>query len=112
DGITRHISDNELRDLLRSGQSPESICEQMKRRCYQRGAEDNLTAVIVQVGTPKFVTEEAERTVDAHLPELATTAPALAERQTVLTPPSRIAFPAPATTAATTAASPRIASEG
>src|SRR6266850_2535629 len=44
DGITRHIPDNELRDLLLSGQSVEAICAEMKDRCYQRGAEDNLTA--------------------------------------------------------------------
>jgi serine/threonine protein phosphatase PrpC len=51
DGITRHIPDYELRDLLTSEGTPPQLCEEMKRRCYQRGAEDNLTAVIVQVGT-------------------------------------------------------------
>lgn len=50
DGITRHISDEELRDFLRSDSSPETICEQLKNICYERGAEDNLTAVIVKVG--------------------------------------------------------------
>src|SRR5205807_3939224 len=54
DGITRHLPDHELRALLVSGQSPEVICAEMKERCYQRGAEDNLTAVIVQFGTPKY----------------------------------------------------------
>src|SRR5436189_5892275 len=54
DGITRHIPDYELRDLLTSEGTPAQLCEEMKRRCYQRGAEDNLTAVIVHVGTPKF----------------------------------------------------------
>src|ERR1700681_1167177 len=47
DGITRHIPDSELRELLQSGHNPEAICADMKERCYQRGAEDNLTAVIV-----------------------------------------------------------------
>ena len=99
DGITRHLPDNELRDLLVSGQPIEAICEEMKRRCYERGAEDNLTAVIVQVGTPKYTAaEDAERTVDAKLPpELARTAPDAAEPRVVLTPASRIAFPGPAT---------------
>src|SRR3989441_4348822 len=66
DGITRHIPDNELRELLLSGQSVEAICEQMKERCYQRGAEDNLTAIIVQVGTPPRtdnLTIDDERTI-------------------------------------------------
>src|SRR5204863_3263339 len=54
DGITRDIPDSELRELLTADGTPAELCEEMKRRCYQRGAEDNLTAVIVQVGTPKF----------------------------------------------------------
>ncbi|MBX3244247.1 MAG: protein phosphatase 2C domain-containing protein [Acidobacteria bacterium] len=52
DGITRHISDNELEHLLATGMSPEMLCEQMKDLCYERGAEDNLTAIIIKtVGT-------------------------------------------------------------
>src|SRR2546421_7953998 len=38
DGITRHIPDNELRDMLMSGRSVEAICAEMKERCFQRGA--------------------------------------------------------------------------
>jgi len=99
DGITRHITDNELRDLLVSNQPVAAVCDEMKRRCYERGAEDNLTAVIVQVGTPNYAAvPDAERTVEARIPELAHTAPDKSEApQTVLTPPSRIAFPGPST---------------
>jgi protein phosphatase len=50
DGITRHIDDFEIRDLLNSNQNPTEITAQMKEICYERGAEDNLTAVIVKVG--------------------------------------------------------------
>jgi serine/threonine protein phosphatase PrpC len=96
DGITRHIPDHELRDLLRSGLGLEALCAEMKQRCYQRGAEDNLTAVVVQVGTPNFVAFDAERTVDAQMPALARTRPdSVEEPQTVLAPASRIAFPGP-----------------
>ncbi len=49
DGITRHIQDHEIKELLNSGSPPDFICRQMKEICYQRGAEDNLTAVIVKV---------------------------------------------------------------
>jgi PPM family protein phosphatase len=49
DGITRHIQDHEIKELLNSGSPPDFICRQMKEMCYQRGAEDNLTAVIVKV---------------------------------------------------------------
>ncbi|HKO36382.1 MAG TPA: protein phosphatase 2C domain-containing protein [Pyrinomonadaceae bacterium] len=99
DGITRHLSDNELRDLIMSGQPIEAVCEEMKRRCYERGAEDNLTAVIVQIGTPKYTAAaDAERTVDTKLPpELARTSPDIAQPRVVLTPASRIAFPGPLT---------------
>ncbi len=102
DGITRHINDNELRELLCSGLALDAIGAEMKRRCYERGAEDNLTAVIVQVGTPDYATvADAERTVDAHIPELAATASDArpnvpGESRVILTPPSRIAFPGPA----------------
>lgn len=50
DGITRHIPDDELSRLLGNAQDLDSICAEMKRLCYERGAEDNLTAVIVRVG--------------------------------------------------------------
>ena len=49
DGITRHIDDFQLRDLLRYKDTPANICQAMKELCYQRGAEDNLTAVIAEV---------------------------------------------------------------
>ena len=96
DGITRHLPDHELQDLLRSGMALDALCAEMKERCFQRGAEDNLTAVVVQVGTPKFPAFDAERTVDAHIPALAATRPdVVAAPGTVLTPASRIAFPGP-----------------
>jgi protein phosphatase len=100
DGITRHIPDNELRQVLMSAASPAELCEEMKRRCYQRGAEDNLTAVIVQVGEPKFdlIPIDEERTISADrppadIPVVASSAPA--DSPTRLTPASRIAFPGP-----------------
>lgn len=49
DGITRHISDDEINALLFSSHQPSEICQRMKEICYDRGAEDNLTAVIVRV---------------------------------------------------------------
>src|SRR5882724_3445722 len=50
DGITRHVSDNEIRQLLIVNDNLEDVCSQLKQRCYERGAEDNLTVVIVRVG--------------------------------------------------------------
>ncbi|MGI8786598.1 MAG: protein phosphatase 2C domain-containing protein [Pyrinomonadaceae bacterium] len=54
DGITRHIDDFQLRELLIFKDTPESICQRMKEICYERGAEDNLTAVIAKV-TDKII---------------------------------------------------------
>jgi protein phosphatase len=52
DGITRHIPDNELEALLGNASDLENLCAEMKRLCYDRGAEDNLTAIVVRVGGP------------------------------------------------------------
>lgn len=49
DGITRHIDDFQLRELLQFKDAPANICRRMKEICYERGAEDNLTAVIAEV---------------------------------------------------------------
>jgi len=96
DGITRHLPDNELRELLQSGRSVEAICAEMKERCYQRGAEDNLTAVIVQLGPPPQIDTpaiDAERTV-SNEPYESATASGPRTVETRLTPP-RIALPVP-----------------
>lgn len=52
DGITRHIPDEELGALLRNASDLENVCAEMKRICFDRGAEDNLTAIVVRVGGP------------------------------------------------------------
>src|SRR2546423_5918749 len=52
DGITRHIPDHELRQLLLTQDDLATACAELKQLCFERGAEDNLTAVLVCVGTP------------------------------------------------------------
>jgi protein phosphatase len=76
DGITRHIPDNEIRDLLAAPQDAEAICAEMKRLCYERGAEDNLTAVIVRIGdraSADTLSFEDEPTTQSTRSALATT---------------------------------------
>ncbi|CAN5250724.1 hypothetical protein BH20ACI2_BH20ACI2_11650 [soil metagenome] len=51
DGITRHVSDQEIKGVLTFGGSPSDICEYLKDLCYHRGAEDNLTAVVVKTAS-------------------------------------------------------------
>ena len=104
DGITRHVSDNEIRQLLVLNEDLESACTQLKERCFERGAEDNLTVVIVRVGkriSPEDRASDLEPTVTPETQELYSVAPD--GNQTIvgnkpeggLIPPSRIAFPAP-----------------
>lgn len=75
DGITRHIKDIELRELLLSGDSPASITLKMKQICYERGAEDNLTAVVVRVTNSlagNFVQKKKEAVVEYEEPTITT----------------------------------------
>jgi serine/threonine protein phosphatase PrpC len=110
DGITRHIHDNEIRGLLLQSDDLAATCEELKRRCYERGAEDNLTAVIVRVGEPSSAMRDAalyastlageyeaaptEKTVEI---EKIPVAGNLDKTEDTLVPASRIAFPAPDT---------------
>jgi protein phosphatase len=73
DGITRHISDVEIRELLSLQHPPVTICQEMKQICYERGAEDNLTAVIIRV-----IGESVEMASDAEENTVATARQAVA----------------------------------
>jgi serine/threonine protein phosphatase PrpC len=55
DGITRHVNEEEMLSALRSGGSTSNACAILKDLCYERGAEDNLTAVVVRVGTLDYI---------------------------------------------------------
>jgi len=112
DGITRHIPDHELRQLLLANTDLAAVCAELKQLCFERGAEDNLTAVLVCVGTPISSQQRAddlERTAQPSTEPLhalaaqgAETQPAPLEQTMVGTelspaeafvPPSRKAFP-------------------
>src|SRR5262249_30938249 len=60
DGITRHVTDQESARLMKSGQRPQAICERLKQLCYQGGAEDNLTAIVVDFG-PRAYAEDSTK---------------------------------------------------
>ncbi|HEX3279937.1 MAG TPA: PP2C family serine/threonine-protein phosphatase [Pyrinomonadaceae bacterium] len=110
DGITRHIPDYELRQLMILNEDLPTLCAALKERCYERGAEDNLTAVVVRVGTAiSAATRSAE--MDETLTPEASVVPTLSaaqEMDTVETAPaefvpaSRKAFPGVATRGAET----------
>jgi len=98
DGITRHIADYELRQLMILNDDLPTLCAELKERCYQRGAEDNLTAVVVRVGSSISATQRSAEMDETLTPE-AEVAPA-ARRMGVqetapleFVPASRKAFP-------------------
>src|ERR1051325_4671961 len=109
DGITRHIPDHELRTLLLRYDDLTELCAELKRVCYERGAEDNLTAVVVCVGppiSPKDRVNDLEKTISPETPPVPvpdsgqTMMGSAADATANLLPPSRTAFPArPAVTA-------------
>lgn len=108
DGITRHISDEEIRETLTTERDLEKACAELKRRCYERGAEDNLTALLVRVGAPAQDSaggaEDDERTIMSERPAFASALSGGGDERAIahpsainesnLTPPSRTAFPA------------------
>ncbi|HEU4834437.1 MAG TPA: PP2C family serine/threonine-protein phosphatase [Pyrinomonadaceae bacterium] len=105
DGITRHVSDNELRQLMVISNNLDDLCSELKRRCYERGAEDNLTVIAVRVGEHL---KAGERTADLEPTITPESTPVYAVKSdngsapadTTFLPASRIAFPGTATTAA------------
>jgi serine/threonine protein phosphatase PrpC len=50
DGVYKHVPDHEIARVLSQIEEPQSAADELKRLVYQRGADDNLTAVVVQVG--------------------------------------------------------------
>ena len=49
DGLSGPVSDTEIRDLIRKG-SPQEAVDAMIERAYERGAPDNVTAVVIEIG--------------------------------------------------------------
>lgn len=50
DGIYRHLADEEIARVLAQNKDPQRAADELKRLVYERGADDNLTAVVIQVG--------------------------------------------------------------
>jgi protein phosphatase len=65
DGITRHVSDDEIKGVLTFGGAPAEVCDYLKSLCYERGAEDNLTAVVVRVSSDSAATRNGAGTFDS-----------------------------------------------
>jgi len=50
DGIYRHLADEEIARILAENKEPQRAADELKRIVHERGADDNLTAVVVQLG--------------------------------------------------------------
>jgi protein phosphatase len=80
DGVTRHVDDQEIKGVLTFGGTPDDVCEYLKGLCYERGAEDNLTAVVVKIASTNGVARDTgeleleESTVATARPALGSTA--------------------------------------
>jgi len=48
DGLTRHVSDDQIRDVLRTMQSAEQACERLLQLALDDGGSDNVTIVIAR----------------------------------------------------------------
>lgn len=64
DGITRHVTDQEIKGVLTFGGTPDEVCEYLKGVCYERGAEDNLTAVVIKIATAFGGQSQVAGTID------------------------------------------------
>ncbi len=92
DGITRHITDEEIARLLRSGQRPQAICQRMKELCYTGGAEDNLSVVVVDFGERQYPEELTRPKVTARAAQAQTASPPAQQARRIevdLKPPAR-----------------------
>jgi len=53
DGLYRHVSDNEIRDLLETELEPQESCRSLIELANFRGGLDNITAVVARLGEPE-----------------------------------------------------------
>ena len=71
DGVTRHIEDGEIREILLENEFPNDACSEIKNLCYGRGAEDNLTAVIVKIPASEESSLQTDDELTIAAPRLA-----------------------------------------
>ena len=64
DGIYTHNSDKEIiENIKKNKRNLKSICETLKSNCYDKGAKDNLTAVVLRIKDLDAKKEDTKRIV-------------------------------------------------
>jgi protein phosphatase len=48
DGLTAHVGDEEIAELVAAGRDPQEVCDALVARANERGGEDNITVVLVR----------------------------------------------------------------
>ncbi|HEY6122157.1 MAG TPA: PP2C family serine/threonine-protein phosphatase [Pyrinomonadaceae bacterium] len=121
DGITRHVSDGEIRQLLIATDDLGEVCEELKKRCYELGAEDNLTVVVVRAGDRVLAETRFGDLEPTITPETEPATAGIDFQQTLvgaasdghkLVPASRVAFPASAAEEAATVTQGQVMTSG
>ncbi len=51
DGLTRHVSDEQIRERLRTMQSARQVCEDLLQDALDGGGTDNITLVVVRASS-------------------------------------------------------------
>lgn len=81
DGIYKHLDEDEIARILAANEDTQRAADELKRIVYERGADDNLTAVIVALGrAPKALAVKGEKSMSARTVKAASPAAAVAAR--------------------------------
>ncbi|MEA2724284.1 MAG: family protein phosphatase, partial [Gemmatimonadales bacterium] len=48
DGLTNHVSDERIRDLLRSMSSAKQVCQDLVKEALAGGGSDNITVIVAR----------------------------------------------------------------
>ena len=67
DGLTGHVSDEEIRDVVLQAKRPELAAEELVRLANERGGKDNITIIVAGVGgglAPPAADEKPEDAVE------------------------------------------------
>jgi protein phosphatase len=59
DGLTKHVSDEEIADRLRTMESSEQVCRDLVDLALERGGSDNITVLAGRVRTDRLSGEQA-----------------------------------------------------
>jgi len=60
DGLTRHVSEQEILEAISNNSHPQRACDYLIELANQRGGEDNITIVLGYIGNPLKKTREEE----------------------------------------------------